>query len=200
MAGLGRIDPIPGFNFAVEIEGLVVGWFTECSHLTIEREVIPQPEGGVNNFVSQLPGPVKLANLTLKRGLAGPELWTWFDQGRYDGQVKRRRVTIILYKVDRTEAQRWELNNAFPVKWSAADFQSDSNQVFLETLELACGGSATGQPTAQRVLDSPAAQGETTPDQATKADINLPDLAQAVYRLLKQELRVEQDRLGRSRG
>lgn len=198
MANLDRIDPTPGFSFAVEIEGLVVGWFTECSNLTIEREVMPQPEGGVNNFVPQLPGPVKRANLTLKHGLAGPELWTWFEQGRYDGQVKRRRVTLILYKVDRTEAQRWEFDNAFPVKWSAADFKSDSNEVFLESLELACGGEA-GQSTAQRVLDAPAAGRETTPDRAAKADIDLPALAEAVYTLLKQELRVEQDRLGRSR-
>jgi phage tail-like protein len=198
MAGLDRIEPIPEFSFAVEIEGMVVGWFTECSNLTIEREVIPQPQGGVNNFIPQLPGPVKWANVTLKRGLAGPELWTWFEQGRYDGQIKRRRVTIILYKVDRTEGQRWELNNAFPVKWSTADFNSDTNQVFLETLELACGGGQ-GQSTVQRVLNSPTTGQETAPGHDTEAGVDLPGLAEAVYTLLKQELKIEQDRLGRSR-
>jgi phage tail-like protein len=194
MTGLARVDPHLEFCFAIEIEGLVVGWFTECSNLTIEREAIPCPAGGINNFVPQLPGPVKWANLTLKHGLAGPELWDWFEQGRYDGQIKRRRVTIILYKVDRTEAQRWELDNVFPVKWSAANFNSDSNQVFLETLELVGGDIPTVQRSSAAYETT-----ETPPDQATKADIDLPGLAQAVYTLLKQELKIERDRLRQSR-
>lgn len=191
MAEVERIEPNLAFSFAVDLEGIVVGWFTQCSGLSIERAVIPRPEGGVNDYITQLPGPVKWANLTLKRGLAGPELWNWFDQGRYDGQVKRRKVTIILYRVDRTEAQRWELRDAVPVKWSVSNFKSDDNQVFLESLELACGGGESAQ-TAQRALDTPESSRQTQ-----KPEINRANLAEAVYRLLKQELRIEQDRLGR---
>lgn len=193
MTTLDRVEPNLEFSFAVDVEGIVVGWFTECSSLSIEREVIPRPEGGVNNYITQLPGPIKWANITLKRGLAGPELWNWFEQGRYDGQVKRRKVTIILYKVDRTEARRWELNNAIPTKWTASNFKSDDNQVFLESLELVCGGGEASQ-TVQRALET---LPSTTNAPAQKPEINQTELAQAVYRLLKQELRIEQDRLGR---
>lgn len=193
MTALDRIEPNLEFSFAIDIEGIVVGWFTECSSLSIEREVIPRPEGGVNNYITQLPGPIKWANITLKRGLAGPELWNWFEQGRYDGQVKRRKVTIILYKVDRTEARRWELNNAIPTKWIASNLKTDDNQVFLESLELACGSGEAGQP----VQRDPETLPTVTNARPQKSEINQAELAQAVYRLLKQELRIEQDRLGR---
>lgn len=193
MTASERVEPNLEFSFAVDLEGIVVGWFTECNSLAIERDVISHAEGGVNNYITQLPGPIKWANVTLKHGLAGPELWNWFEQGRYDGQVKHRKVTIILYKVDRTEAWRWELNNAIPTKWTASTFKSDDNQVLLESLELACGSGEVGQ-TVQRGLETiPISTGH----RMQKPEINQAELVQAVYRLLKQELRIEQDRLGR---
>lgn len=194
-----RLDPTVEFIFSVELDGIAAGWFTECSSISLEREAIPQPAGGVNDYVYQLPGPVKWANVTLKRGLAGPELWTWFQTGLYDGQVKRRSVSIVLYNVDRTEAHRWQLLNAFPAKWSISDFNSERSEAVLETLELTCGNSDAGQTTLQRQVDhSSQIQGnQTGTDQTQEADINLPVLASKVYNLLKQELRVERDRLGR---
>ena len=65
-----RIDPTLGFSFTVQIGDEIQGWFTECSGLTVQREVKEQPEGGVNDFVHQLPGRLKQSNITLKNGLA----------------------------------------------------------------------------------------------------------------------------------
>lgn len=194
-----RLDPTVSFNFSVEIDGLTVGWFTECSAITLERQATPQRSGGVNDYVHQLPGPVKWNNVTLKRGLAGPELWDWFQTGRYDGQIKPRSVSIVLRKVDRTEAHRWQLLNAFPVKWSVSGFNSERSEAVIETLELSCGTSDAGQTSLQRQVDSSSIiqRSETGLDQAQESEINLSALADKVYNLLKQELRVERDRRGR---
>lgn len=194
-----RLDPAVSFNFSVEIDGITVGWFTECSHITLERQATPQRAGGVNDYVHQLPGPVKWANVTLKRGLAGPELWKWFQTGLYDAKVKPRSVSIVLRNIDRTEAHRWNLLNAFPAKWSVSAFNTDRSEAVIETLELTCGNSDAGQTTLQRHFDPSITiqRAETEMDQAQESEINLSALAGKVYNLLKQELRVERDRLGR---
>jgi phage tail-like protein len=131
-----RVDPTSAFKFGVEIDGLIKGWFTECSGLRIEREVVSHEEGGVNDHVHKLPGRVKQSDITLKRGVAESELWAWFQEGLYDGKVKRRNVSIILYNSDRTRAKRWNLRAAYPIEWSGPDLKADNNQVAIETLKL----------------------------------------------------------------
>jgi phage tail-like protein len=196
MAADERVDPIARFRYAVEIEGIVAGYFAECGGLTVEREVIPRPEGGVNDYVYQLPGRVSYSRITLKRGIADNVLWNWFQKGLYDGQVERHNVSIILYNVDRTEAKRWSLADAYPVKWTGPDFQADSDQLGIETLEI---GSGSGGTTVQRAK----AEGEASAGQETPAEqeqgVDLPALAVEVYNLLRQKLRLEQERLGRNR-
>jgi phage tail-like protein len=131
-----RVDPVVKFRFSVKIKDAVVGWFTDCSGLTVERETLPQSEGGINDYVHQLPGRVKQSRVTLKRGLADNALWDWFEKGLYDGKVERNNITIILYNSDRTKKKQWDLENAYPVKWTGPDFQSDSNQATIESLEI----------------------------------------------------------------
>jgi phage tail-like protein len=131
-----RIDPTVKFRFAVKISGVTVGWFTDCSGLSVERETVSRPEGGINDYTHQLPGRVKQSRITLKRGLADNALWSWFEKGLYDGQVERYNISIILYNSDLSQKKQWDLENAYPVKWSGPDFQSDSNQASIETLEL----------------------------------------------------------------
>lgn len=192
-------DPIPTFAFAIKIQGMTVGWFTECSGLTMERAVTTQPEGGVNDYEHQLPGPVSYTKVTLKRGLADNILWDWFQQGVYDGKVERRNVTIVLLKPDQTEARHWDMTNAYPLRWAGLDFQSDSNQVNVETLEIAAGGGPE-QALIQRALEDTVASlplVAVKPAVALAADIDVGALAQKVYALLKREAQIEQERLGR---
>jgi phage tail-like protein len=189
-------DPTPTYNFVVKIQDTEVGWFTECSGLTVEREVIPQPEGGVNDYVAQLPGPVSYSKLTLKRGLADNVLWDWFRTGWYDGKVERRHITITLLNPDRTEARHWDMTNAYPVRWSGPDFQSDSAQVGVETLELASGGGAE-QSVVQRALNEAANAVPIDRAVPQAAEIDLALLAEKVVALMKQELSIERERLGR---
>ena len=131
-----RVEPIAGFSFAIQIGEEIQGWFTECTGLSVEREVKPQPEGGVNDFVHQLPGWLKQNKITLKHGLAGNELWAWFEKGMYDGKVERRNISIILYSSDLTKKKWWDLENAFPVKWTGPSFASDKADVTVESMEI----------------------------------------------------------------
>lgn len=145
---MARIDPISGFKFGVEIEGIIKGWFTECSGLSVKRGTISHKEGGVNDYVHKLPDRVEQSDITLKRGVAQNELWNWFQEGLYDGKVKRCNVSIILYNNDRTQAKRWNLIKAYPIEWTGPDLKTDSNQVAIETLKIVHHGMDVADWTA----------------------------------------------------
>src|SRR5215469_3787920 len=68
--GGGSKDPLLGFRFAVEIEGLVTAGFSDVTGMHGEIEVQQYREGGVNAYMVQRAGPVKYPNnLTLKKGV-----------------------------------------------------------------------------------------------------------------------------------
>ena len=192
-----RSDPIPGFGFAVQIGEDIKGWFTECSGITVEREVKAYQEGGVNDYVHQLPGRIKQSNITLKHGLADNGLWDWFQKGQYDGQVECRNVSIVLYDTKLTETQRWDLVNVYPIKWTGPSFNSANNEIAVETIEFTYAGSGemSSSGAVQRMAENePGSQPKTG-----SQELDLPTLADKVYNLLKQEIRVERQRQGWNR-
>ena len=129
------------FRYYVEMQGVVVAGFTECSGLSLEREVVPYKEGGVNDFVHQLPGRVTQSKITLKRGITySQDLWKWFAVGMYDGKVKRINLSIIIGNAEGKKVQHWDVISAWPVKYEGPQLKSDSNEAAIETIEIAHHG------------------------------------------------------------
>ena len=145
MAVGDRSDPYLGFRFLVEIDGLVVGGFTEVGGLQAEVEVETFREGGQNAYQHKLPGPVKYSgNITLKRGMTDSDtLWTWMqDVG--GGAVARRNGSIVMLDAAGDEQWRWNFSDAYPVKWTGPSMKSSAGEIAFETLELAHNGLAKG--------------------------------------------------------
>lgn len=66
-------------QFFVEIDGLVIANFAECTGLSVETEVFEYAEGGLNANTHRLPVRTKYGNITLRRGIiTGVELFDWF--------------------------------------------------------------------------------------------------------------------------
>ena len=137
--------PFVDFRVVVEFDGTVAGWFTEVGSLTLERDVQEQGEGGVNDHVAQLPGRVSRGNITLKHGIAGEELWQWFQKGLFDGKVERRSVGLLLYQAGSETPKRWDLTGAIPVRWKGVDPGTGGNTVAVEELEFGLGPAAQGE-------------------------------------------------------
>ncbi len=190
-------EPLLGYTFVVLLGADVLGFFTECSGVTIEREIKTFPEGGVNDFEHQLPGRIKYTNVTLKRGLAGTKLWDWFQEGLYTGQVERRNVTIVLFTANLLDMKTWNLVDVYPAKWTGPGFNTGKSEVSVETLELVCGGS--GDMISPDLIQRMSADQENLETVGTNQEIDVSALADKVYALLKQELRVERERLGWNR-
>lgn len=141
-----RLDPYAGFAFLVEIDGLLVGGFSEVTGLQVETEVEEYAEGGLNEFVHRLPGRTRYpSNLVLKRGLTDVDaLWSW-HQEVVAGKVERRNGTIYLLDRQRVPAMWWDFREAYPVKWIGPELRSDSNAVAAESVELVHRGLSRPQ-------------------------------------------------------
>ena len=59
-----RSDPFLSFNFELQVEGLVIGNFSEVSGLGAEIDIEEYREGGVNDFVHKLPKNTKTSDCT----------------------------------------------------------------------------------------------------------------------------------------
>jgi phage tail-like protein len=137
-----RKYPYVAQRFAVEIEGLVVAGFAECSGLGAEVELEEIQAGGENRYRIRLPKGTKYGNLILKRGLTDSKvLWDWHREV-VKGTVKRKNVSVIVWDGSsrQNERWRWQFLGAFPVKWSGPELKADGNTVAIEVLELAHNG------------------------------------------------------------
>src|SRR4051794_33490983 len=87
--------PYGNFNFLVEIDGVTIAGFAECSGLSSTVDVIEYREGG-DPRVRKLPGLHKLGDITLRRGVTqSRELQDWHSSV-VDGKADRRNGSIVL--------------------------------------------------------------------------------------------------------
>jgi phage tail-like protein len=136
-----RDDPYQQFNFLVEIDGVARGGFTEVSGLTTDTDAIDYREGAdLTLNVRKLPGLRKYTNIVLKRGYTKDKaLWEWRKK-IINGQTERRSADIILFDEARTEVLRWRVREAWISKWESGPFNAKTNDVAVESIELAHEG------------------------------------------------------------
>jgi len=136
-----RLDPFLNFSFFVEIEGLLVGGFSEVTGLESEIEVTAYREGGQNEYIHQLPGPTRYPqNIVLKHGLTiNGLLWDWY-QSVTQGVIQRKNGTIYLLDTSWIPVVQWDFRAAYPVKWTGPELRAESPGVAIETLSLAHRG------------------------------------------------------------
>lgn len=141
MPPAGRRDPYPGFDFVVEIDGIATAGFREVSGLEGSIDVVEYREGAdVSPAVRKLPGLVKYANVTLKRGLTDSrDLYNWW-RAVVSGKPDRRAAAIVLLDRERNEVRRWTLREAWPVRYAISTLDAGVSGIAVETLELAHEG------------------------------------------------------------
>jgi phage tail-like protein len=127
------------FQFMVEADGISQAHFQEVGGLDATIDLIEYREGGDMLGVRKLPGQTKHSNLSLKRGYtADQQLWTWFEDVM-TGRTERIRRNISVVQLDMTgrEVMRWNLYQAFPVKYTAAAYNAKGNDLSVEAVEFA---------------------------------------------------------------
>src|SRR6266542_4089059 len=137
-------DPLLGFCFSLDFGGKVKGYFTECSGLGSENEVIDHKvvtEAG-QEVIQKLPGRLKWNDVTLKRGItAQMDIWDWramVEKG--DLNTARTNASIVMYSRDMSPVARWDLTNAWPSKVTGPTQKSDSNEFGVEEVVIVAEG------------------------------------------------------------
>ena len=131
-----RNDPYSAFNFLVEIDGVTVAGFSECSGLTTETDPIEYRNGNEDITVRKLPGLRKYTNISLKRGFTqDKDLWEWRKKV-INGETERQPGSIVLLDEARGEALRWNFRDGWPCKWEGPSVNAKNNEVAIETLEI----------------------------------------------------------------
>ena len=140
-----RIDPYKACNFLVEIDGLLVGGFSECRGLSAQTETYEYREGGVNGYAHQFAGPTKYPSLELKHGLTPIDtLWAW-HQDVAAGIVTRRSGSIYLLDERKLPVMWWDFRDAYPIRWSGPELSASSTTVAVESVEFAHRGLSRPQ-------------------------------------------------------
>jgi phage tail-like protein len=131
--------PLTAHRFYIEIDGIKQAVFTEASSLVMEVAVLEDHYGG-ERWPRRMPGKAKMSNITLKRGITqGNELYKWILQ-LAQGEVKYKNISVVMFDTTGKELSRWSVLDAFPVKWTGPALQADSQQMAIETLEIAHNG------------------------------------------------------------
>ena len=140
-----RNDPYQGFNFMVEIEGILAGGFSECTGLQVETEFVDFREGGQNDFVHRFAGPTKYPSLLLKHGLTQIDgIWNW-HQDVTQGKINRKNGTIYLLDKQRIPVMYWNFGS-----------EQESEQPLISSGILILGTSGYSQRGARERLDQTA--------------------------------------------
>ena len=142
--------PLPSFHFEVRwsADEKDVASFSEVSGLSVESQVIEYREGNSKVYSTiKMPGLKKYGNITLKRGAMAKDnsLFDWWNKTQLN-KIERKNVVINLLDELHEPVITWTVLNAFPVKVDNASYNSTSNEVLIETLELAHEGLTLSRP------------------------------------------------------
>jgi phage tail-like protein len=135
-----RNDPLVGYHFHVEIDGISQAQFRECTGLDSESEIIEYKEAGKDGqtIIRKQPGALKWSNIVLKRGITDiMELWDWRKQVE-QGKVNeaRKNGAIVLYDQSNAEVARWNFFEGWPSKITGPQAKADGNEIAVEELTV----------------------------------------------------------------
>jgi phage tail-like protein len=140
-----RERPYSQFNFLVSFDqsdpNTPEGGFQEVTGLGMEVTVAEYRAGNsALNSPLKITGTYKVPDVTLKRGVIGStSFYEWLQSVRNGKQDDLRAVTITLLSEDReTEAVKWRLVNARPMKYTGPSFNGKGTDLAIEELVLAC--------------------------------------------------------------
>ena len=142
---MARIDPLRNFRYRLEIDSIAQAGFSEVMIAETTIDVVDYRLGTDPPHVQRLSGLTKYGNITLKWGLVvggtALDLYKWHADITA-GLIKERRKKVVIVVQDEagTDAARFVVTDAWPVKYDPSDLNAKGNEVIIELLELANEG------------------------------------------------------------
>jgi phage tail-like protein len=128
----------PSTGFLAEVLGRTLGSFGAIRGLEAQVDILEYREGGINDVVHRLPGPISYPNLVLSNGLTSRAIEEWFAMTSLGAE--RHTMTVTFLDAAGKAVRAWSFAEAFPVRWTGPVLGADSGAVAGEELEIAHGG------------------------------------------------------------
>jgi phage tail-like protein len=133
-------DPLVGFQYRIDVSGTITGYFTECSGLGSEHELIEHKiineQGNVE--IRMLPGRLKWDQIKLKRGITdNMDIWDWrklVEEGKMSEARMNGSITMLNQELN--PVAQWDFENGWPMKVTGPELKADSNAYGVEELTV----------------------------------------------------------------
>jgi phage tail-like protein len=130
-------EALRAYNFAVDIDGSVQGYFTHVSGLQAQIQTIDYREGGGQN-VQKLRGRVAYGEVELWYGVTtNLDMWRWMEDALKRDAYKKNLSIVLLDHQRQRQVVAWNLINAWPCRWHAKPLDGLASEVAVESLSLA---------------------------------------------------------------
>lgn len=133
-------DAFTGNYFSVEIDGLSLGYFTSCSGLSIEfnvmdyKQVLKTGRPGIAKYA----GRAKYSEVVLKRGFTpNADLNKWFKEvSDAKDKTPYKTGSIVIWDRLGAEVARFSLLNMWPSKLTGSALEAGSDTPMVEELTI----------------------------------------------------------------
>ena len=157
-AARALVDPAGAYVFSLEINGVELAHFQDCSGIKSNTEVFEIKEGGVNHATHKLPGQSTWDNLVLSYGVTSDsallELREAILNDDFSGgnlsfpsmgsggqsQPKRFNGSIVIRNNKFQEMIRYNFMNAWVVSWEGPKLDSMNSSLAISKVEIAHHG------------------------------------------------------------
>lgn len=151
-------EPALTLFYKVTIDGFIpLGTWNKIEGLGYHYQVTDYREGGVNAYTHKIIGPVTYDNVRLSRPINGDSdlVQLWLSGNLI--KIVPQTMSITALDSEGNDVTTWNLSGVVPVKWQGPSLDINSNQIAMETLELAyeqiiglgaIGGAIAGALTA----------------------------------------------------
>ncbi|KAB2929269.1 MAG: phage tail protein [Leptonema illini] len=133
-----KSDPYRSHRFRVEIDGIAAASFADVTIPAVNTAPIDYREGTDPAHVRKLSGMNSFGNVTLKRGVTrSMDLHNWYKQVMQNGaEQARKSLSIVLVDDEGNDRARWNVSEAWPIKYETSALSAKSAEVMIETIEI----------------------------------------------------------------
>lgn len=133
--------PFSRFKYKVEIKDVGQAGFSEVTGFDASIDVAEYRESNMTPPAPiKLPGLRKYSNVTFKWGVtSGKAVYDWMNPS-LETDIARKEITVTLLDENGKDVASWQIVNAWPIKYTAPEFNATSPEVAIEQLEVAHEG------------------------------------------------------------
>lgn len=137
----GKVDPIPTYTIAIDIQGIEVARFMEASGFDSKTQTIDHRETDKDGkvYINKVIGTTNWSDITLKRGLHSENnlLWEW-RQAVLDGdyEAARKDGSITGYDPKGEIVVQYTFTRGWVSSWKGGSFNAKNAAVNVEEISI----------------------------------------------------------------